>query len=317
MNLIDEQNSLVIDVTYNCNAKCHYCQWGNNKTPNRINQPNNYIFISADILKHLKAQRVVFSGGETLLRQDLEQIVSYYKQNKVQSIVTITNGFLLTENRLRNLVTAGLTGITFSIDSFEPNTAFETRAYTEYQLEKAKSNFILACSLKNDLNLEIGINVVVSSANIKDNQLENLIDFTNDFPLDWIKFQPIFDDGYVGANAKHLLLLSAHSELIRTIGRNILSKTKIETNSISFWESLADILEGKKLKGSSCGLDTRQAIAQKGKIKICSWIDYPTYDITKQVITETQREFASIKPKCNTGTFCYCLQSLSHKWETT
>jgi MoaA/NifB/PqqE/SkfB family radical SAM enzyme len=316
VNLIDQQNSLIIDVTYNCNAKCHYCRWGNDKTPNRVNQPENYVFISADILKHLKTQRIVFSGGEPLLRQDLEQIVSFYKLNEIPSVVVVTNGFLLSEDRLRNLAASGLTGLSFSIDSFEPDIALATRAYTGKQLEKVKTNFALACSMKKELNFEIGINVVVSAANIRDGQIEKLIDYVNDFPLDWIKFQPIFDDGYSGLNAPHLLLLPAHSELIRTTGRNVLKRTKVETNSINFWRSIADILEGKKLQGHSCGLDTRQAIAQKGEIKICSWIDYPTYHITKQPITETQREFADIKTRCNTGTFCYCLQSLSHVWKT-
>jgi len=316
LNLIDQQNSLVIDVTYNCNAKCHYCQWGDNKTQGRVSQPDNYIYIPNDTLKHLQTDRVVFSGGEPLLRQDLEKIITHYRQTSVSSIVVITNGFLLTRQRLESLVNAGLTGIAFSIDSFEPTTAFETRAYTQVQLEKAKSNFILACSLKNEHLLEIGINVVVSSANIQNNQLEKLIEFANNFPLDWIKFQPIFDDGYAGANAPHLLLSSIHSGLVRTVGKNILSKAKIETNSINFWESLADILDGKKLNGKTCGLDIRQAIAQKGEIKICSWIDYPTYNITKQPITETQKQFADIKTKCKTGTFCYCLQNLTHTWAT-
>lgn len=316
MNLIDQQNSLVIDVTYNCNAKCHYCQWGNSKTPGRVSQPDEYIYISTDTLKHLQTDRIVFSGGEPLLRQDLEKIIAHYKQTTVSSIVTITNGFLLTQQRLESLVNAGLTGIAFSVDSFETATAFETRAYNQTQIEKVKSNFIFALSLKEKYKLEIGINVVLSSANIKNKQIENLISFANNFPLDWIKFQPIFDDGYVGANAKHLLLSYIHSELIREIGKNILAISKAETNPVSFWNSLADILEGKKLIGKTCGLDTRQAIAQKGIMKICSWIDYPTYDLTKKSFAETQKEFTTIKPNCKTGTFCYCLQKLSHNWTT-
>ena len=316
MNLIDQQNSLVIDVTYNCNAKCHYCQWGNNKTLGRVNQPNEYVYISNDTLNHLQTDRIVFSGGEPLLRQDLEKIIAHYKQTNVSSIVTITNGLLLTEQRFRSLVNAGLTGIAFSIDSFETTIAFETRAYNQNQIEKVKANFVFALKLKEKYKLEIGINVVVSSANIMNKQIENLIAFVNNFPIDWIKFQPIFDDGYVGANASHLLLHSVHSELIRQTGINIIATSKAETNPISFWNSLANILEGKKLIGKTCGLDTRQAIAQKGIIKICSWIDYPTYDLTKKTFAETQAEFTNIKPECKTGTFCYCLQKLSHNWET-
>ena len=316
MNLIDQQNSLVIDVTYNCNAKCHYCQWGDNKSPGRVNQPDNYIYIPKEVLEHLKTERIVFSGGEPLLRHDIENIISYYRKTGVQSIVVITNGLLLTDSRLTSLLDSGLTGISFSIDSFKPEIAQITRAYNEHQIEKIKANFVNTCSRKNQFNIEIGINVVVSSANIQHGNLEKLIEYLNKFPLDWIKFQPIFDDGYVGKNAPHLLLSSAHSDLLKAVGRNILEQAKIETNPINFWDSLVEILQGKKLNGATCGLDTRQAIAQKGKIKICCWIDYPSYDITMQSVDETQREFSIIKNNCKTGTFCYCLQNLSHSWQT-
>ena len=214
MNLIDQQNSLVIDVTYKCNAKCHYCQWSKSNKLERPEQSDEYIYISSNVLHYLKTQRIVFSGGEPLLRNDLEKIISYYKQTDVVSIVVITTGFLLTQTRLESLVNAGLTGVTFSIDSFEPLTIFKTRTYSKSQIERVKSNFILALSLKKKYKLEIGINVVLSAVNIQNKQLEKLIFFTNNFQLDWIKFQPIYDDGYVGINAKNLLLSSVDSELI-------------------------------------------------------------------------------------------------------
>ena len=94
MSLIDQQNSLVIDVTYKCNAKCHYCRWGDTNTEGRVHQPDRYIFISKETLQNLNTQRIVFSGGEPLLRLDLEQIISYYKKSGVHSIVVITNGLL-------------------------------------------------------------------------------------------------------------------------------------------------------------------------------------------------------------------------------
>ncbi len=316
MNLIDKQNSLVIDVTYRCNAKCHYCKWGNQETPGRVNQSKKSVFISKETLRHLNTQRIVLSGGEPLLHKNLEEIILYYQQSGVESILIITNGLLLSMERLTNLVSSGLTGVVFSIDSFEQKTAHATRAYNVKQLKKIKQNFISACNLKKESKFEIGINIVISTENISNRHLEKFIEFTNNYPLDWIKFQPIFDDGYVGSNAPHLLLNSLHAELIRITGNNILDIIKTESNPISFWESLAEVLDGNKLKGKSCGLDTRQAVAQNGQIKICSWIDYPSYDITKQSIQETQKEFAKVKSQCKTETFCYCLQNLSHKWET-
>lgn len=316
MNSLDKQNSLILVVTHDCNANCNYCQWGNNTTTKKNNQPDSYFNISDDILKHLKTQKIVLSGGEPLLRKDIDQIISYYR-NKVQSVTLITNGILLTERRLISLINSGLTGITFSIDSLDDQIAIETRAYNKQQMKLIKSNFLRTCALKEKFNFEIGINVVVSAANIQNNNIENLVETLNSFPIDWIKFQPIFDDyDYVSNNSPHLLLSSIHSEKIRTIGRNISKKTTIKKNPINFWESLSDFLDGKKLLGKSCDLAINQAIAQNGKIKICGWIDFPRYDITNCPISETKKKFDIIKTNCITGVHCYCLQKITHKWET-
>lgn len=316
MNLIDQQNSLVIDVTYNCNAKCHYCQWGNNLTPGRVNLPNDQILFPKSTLMALSTERIVFSGGEPLLRSDLEQLIAHYKKTQVASIVVITNGILLTEERLRSLTGGGMTGVTFSIDSVSPEIVRKIRAYTSRQIGEVTTNFEYACSQKQILNLELGVNVVVSSANLIGGDLESLIAYLNQFPLDWIKFQPVFDDGYVGSHAPELLLKSDDAETLRLIGTTIVKNSKCDTNPIEFWESLADTLNGKQLAGSACGLDSRQAIAQRGEIKICPWIEGSRYEIGTTSVETTRQDFAITKSKCKTGMFCHCLQNLSHVWKT-
>lgn len=319
VNLIDQLNSLVIDVTFNCNAKCAYCQWGSKHTEGRVNQPNEFIYLTEDNLNALDTERIVFSGGEPLLRQDLEEIIAYYKKTRVQSIVVVTNGFLLSPKRLKSLINAGLTGVTFSIDSFDKVIAQKTRGYTEQQLSVVMKHFEHAVSVKDKSTLELSVNVVISTANLENNGIEQLIAFTNNYSIDWIKFQPIFDDGYVGKNAPYLLLNKENSDMIYQVGIKVTEKSKNETNPITFWKSLSQVLNGKKLLSNSCGLDTRQTIAQKGSIKICSWIDYPQFNLlsnSTDCITDIQSQFLDVKKNCETGTFCYCLQKLNHSWET-
>jgi len=98
-SFITDTISLVIDVTYRCNATCLYCQWSSNKTESIIDQPDNNILIPEVTLKSLGSERIVLSGGEPLIRKDLERIISYYSQCNVKSIVLISNGLLLTQNR--------------------------------------------------------------------------------------------------------------------------------------------------------------------------------------------------------------------------
>jgi len=55
---------------------------------------------------------VAFSGGEPLIRRDLGELISFVRSYKIPSIVT-TNGILLTETRIHELIAAGAT--TFQI----------------------------------------------------------------------------------------------------------------------------------------------------------------------------------------------------------
>ncbi len=52
--------TLVIDVTYNCNARCLYCQWGSDKTIGRNDQPDTNILIPQTTIKSLGSERIVF-----------------------------------------------------------------------------------------------------------------------------------------------------------------------------------------------------------------------------------------------------------------
>lgn len=319
MNLIDKQNSLVIDVTFNCNAKCQYCQWGNKNTPGRINQSNEYIYIPYKYLDTLSTDRIVFSGGEPLLRFDLEKIIHYYTKSRVESIITITNGILLNETRLNSLVKSGMTGITFSIDSINESVAKKARGYSKKQLALILRHIEQTMIFKEKNGLEVGVNIVISTANLYNKEIEKFIEYTNNYSFDWIKFQPIFDDGYVGKNAPELLLSEKDAELVLETGKSILNLSDNPINPIEFWESIRKLLKGDFLLGSSCGLDTRQTIAQKGDIKICPWIKFPKFSLVSKNeynLLDIQNQFSEIKRKCKTGTHCYCMQKFNHKWKT-
>lgn len=319
MNPIDKYNSLVIDLTYNCNAKCGYCRWGDSTTPNRVNQPDSNILIDKETLKNLKAERVVFSGGEPLLRKDLETIVAYYKKLEIPSIVMITNGLLLEANRLESLVSAGLTGITFSLDGADYETLRRTRGYSRSMVDRIMRNVSSVLSLKSRFGLEVGVNCVVSKGNLSKDSLVRLLEFCES-SVDWLKFNPVFDDGYAGQNSPHLLFSSDDSEEIRKIGRLVLDQCLVATNSSNFWNVFADVVSGKSLDGSSCHLDGRQSLALRGELKFCAWLDEPVYGslirpITQNQIAKSTESYQQARKSCKTGPWCFCLQKLSHQWK--
>jgi hypothetical protein len=66
-----------------------------------------------------------------------------------------------------------------------------------------------------------------------------------------LKFQPIFD-GYVTANAPHLLLSPKDSLKLLYIGKHLGTINHPKTNPPGFWKNLAHLANGKKLSPSSC-----------------------------------------------------------------
>jgi cyclic pyranopterin phosphate synthase len=75
----------------------------------------------ASLFVKMGIRRIRLSGGEPLMRQDIEDLVSLLSGSlgAVEAITMTTNGFLLAE-KAAALKKAGLTGITVSIHSLKP-----------------------------------------------------------------------------------------------------------------------------------------------------------------------------------------------------
>jgi radical SAM protein with 4Fe4S-binding SPASM domain len=63
----------------------------------------------------MRVFNITFSGGEPTLRKDLEELISYTSDQSLKPVL-ITNGALLDEKKIENLIAAGLQGIQISLD---------------------------------------------------------------------------------------------------------------------------------------------------------------------------------------------------------
>lgn len=120
---------LRVSVTDRCNFRCVYCM------PKEIFD-NNYKFLPrADLLTFEEIERVVraaadlgvtkirITGGEPLVRRDLEVLISQLR--KVPGITDIsmtTNASLLTHTRAQSLRDAGLQRLNVSLDAIDDET---------------------------------------------------------------------------------------------------------------------------------------------------------------------------------------------------
>lgn len=103
------------EVTYRCNARCKHCHLGRaeGKVEERRAAPQRY----GELCRELKPVVAQISGGEPLLRRDLEQIVEALKQpDRAPYIVLTTNGILLTKEKYLSLLEAGVDEFSLSLD---------------------------------------------------------------------------------------------------------------------------------------------------------------------------------------------------------
>jgi len=107
------------ELTHRCTGKCEICNYW--RKPSRPEEELTMIQIQKGLRKiHSYGCRWVnFTGGEPTLRSDLEGIVSYSSAMGMWTTM-VTNGSLLTRERIRNLRIAGLDSMFISLDSINP-----------------------------------------------------------------------------------------------------------------------------------------------------------------------------------------------------
>jgi MoaA/NifB/PqqE/SkfB family radical SAM enzyme len=110
-----------LEVTKRCNARCEFCDYWKEKPPREL---ADYV----PVIKKLKPLSVGITGGEPLLRKDLEGIVSSLRSNfGFLHIGLITNGALLTSERGFSLWEAGLDELSISLDYLDERHDSERR----------------------------------------------------------------------------------------------------------------------------------------------------------------------------------------------
>lgn len=315
----DSQKTLILDVTYKCNGSCKYCQWSDSINQQQFSLMNSDLSVPFETLSALGIQRLVFSGGEPILYPDLMNLISYYSKFNLSSIIVLTNGLALSKSKLQELWEAGITGLTFSLDSINPDIAFQTRGLTQTQLNQTLAHLKTACEFKKNHSFEIGINITLSHANLKEQELLAMLHYLEQYPIDWIKFQPLFDDGFVSQNCPHLRLTEADIPELKKCSQSLPKAKNGYSNDLTFWIELIKILSGQKIDGISCGIDSHTVIAIRGELKFCYWLNNPLYGKVSQnlscdLIQAKVMEFQRKKQYCQTGMYCYCLQKLSHRW---
>lgn len=113
--------TLFWECTLRCNVSCRHCGSDCRVVANQPDMPmEDFLKVVDSIAPHVEPNKVmvIFTGGEALVRKDIEQCgLELYRRGFPWGIVS--NGLFLTRERLDSLLAAGLHSITISLDGFE------------------------------------------------------------------------------------------------------------------------------------------------------------------------------------------------------
>jgi radical SAM protein with 4Fe4S-binding SPASM domain len=104
-------------LTYRCNNNCSHCYAGGPRQTEELSTGDWKKIIKKAV--DFEVPNVVFTGGESLLRDDLEELIAYVESLDVVTGL-ITNGRLLTKDRVASLKKAGLDYVQITIESPDP-----------------------------------------------------------------------------------------------------------------------------------------------------------------------------------------------------
>lgn len=118
---IHQLNYILWESTLRCNLDCLHCGSDCKKDVSLKDMPSSDFLRALDdvrpIIKPNKTM-IVLTGGEVLLRKDLEEIgEALYQRGFPWGIVS--NGMMLSKKRLTRLLRAGLRSVTISLDGLE------------------------------------------------------------------------------------------------------------------------------------------------------------------------------------------------------
>lgn len=100
-----------------CNLSCTYCNEFDRDSPP---VPTPEMLRRIDKLGELGTSIITFSGGEPTLHPDLDALVRRAREHDAIATI-ITNGYLLTPDRIRRLNASGLDYLQISIDNVKPD----------------------------------------------------------------------------------------------------------------------------------------------------------------------------------------------------
>ncbi|MEC9205945.1 MAG: GTP 3',8-cyclase MoaA [Pseudomonadota bacterium] len=279
---------LRISVTDKCNFRCRYCM-------PRENFDRNYEFLKRSellsfeeiirltkIFKLIGLKKIKLTGGEPLLRKNIEKLVEGIRLNtNINQISITTNGSLLNRTNILKLKNAGLEGITISLDSIS-NSTFKNLSDSNVSYKKVLEAIDLVLEIFNFVKVNV---VVVKGVN--DMDLFNMVNYFKNKKVQ-LRFIEYMDVGETNDWNKKRVVIS--EEIIKSVTEKYsLIKIGREGSSTSekwkFSDYTAEVAFISSISNPFCSSCTRGRLSADGQFFTCLFSNQG-YDFREILRTE-------------------------------
>lgn len=259
---------LRISVTDRCNLRCVYCmpfeeyEWINKREVLSYEE----ITRLATIFVQLGVEKIRLTGGEPLVRKDLEILIEQLSAvSGLKDLTLTTNGSLLVE-KVPALAAAGLKRINVSLDTLDPERFREITRWGD--LSKVLEGVFAA---KQHGMHPIKLNTVIERG-VNEDEIIPLVDFarTNGFAIRFIEYMDVGN-----ANNWRLEKIVSKKEILERINAHILLR------EVGRKEGSAPSVDYEYVDGSGevgvvasvtepfCSTCTRVRVTADGKLVTC------------------------------------------------
>lgn len=165
----DNKWHLRFAVTSNCNFNCKYCNTNSNQVPELEENEIKEILIAS---KNAGINKLHWTGGEPLVKKDLDKYIDFAKSIGYREQAITTNGFLL-EKQAEKIIKSGIDRVNISLDTMKKERFKQITGINGLENVLKGIQKVLEIS-----ECQIKINMVVMKENIE--EINDFIKFAED-----------------------------------------------------------------------------------------------------------------------------------------
>jgi len=249
-----------ITVTYRCNYSCFFCHREGEEGGSDLLTPEGLARFAEAAVK-LGIRYFKLTGGEPLLRADLEEIIAALKLQRGTEVSVVTNGYFLSK-RLEGLIRAGLDRVNVSLNSLSPYT------YHRITGVNGLDRVLEALSLCRDYGLPTKLNVVVLK-DLNYHEIPRILSYASDmgFDVNLIELIPLGID-YVLYSKYHAELEGVERMLTAMGAERVTREFQNRPTYVLPTGIRVEVVKGYR-NPELCRGCTRVRLTHDGKLKPC------------------------------------------------